>query len=289
MNGLLEKFVQGVMFGVGVVVVLVLAFLFFGQFIFGGLTPSFTEDSGAEHSQEYLGVPAIEQGYLGVHSIRRGHWPNKLVVIGAGPGEIVGKVVAEGEPRAGVRLRLYLNGAAQSQWAVSDELGVYRIPVPEGEYRIDGLELDMSVAHATLSGLILSPNIDIDRDNFYARKAEPARGLQVSFVKPVIKNATAKRYGAEEPIVLSWRAYEGAKSYRIQLWEMSSPGGGHAKGLFSWRDTPEVETTEINMRDYATDLKSGLYYYFSVTAFDGQGREISESTGALQSYDFKLN
>ncbi|WP_020209168.1 fibronectin type III domain-containing protein [Gilvimarinus chinensis] len=287
MNGLLEKFVQGVMFGMGIIVVLALAFLFFGQFIFGGVTPSFTENSGVE--REYLGVPAIQQGYLGVHSTRLGHFPDKLVVIGAGPGEIVGKVVAEGEPRAGVKLRLFLNGAAQSQWAVSDELGVYRISAPEGEYRIDGLELDMAAAHVALAGLTLSPNIDIDSDTFYVRKSEPAQGLRISFVKPVIKNATAKRYGADEPIVLSWREYEGAKSYRIQLWEMSSPGGGHATGLFNWQDTPEVEATEVNIRDYAPGLKPGLYYSFSVTAFDNRGRELSKSTGALQGYDFKLD
>src|SRR5690349_15045787 len=78
-------------------------------------------------------------------------------VLAAGPGTIVGSVTSSGKPLKGLRLRLALNGSVMSQWAISNADGRYEIAVPYGKYRVDGYELDSSVAQDVLAGKTDSP------------------------------------------------------------------------------------------------------------------------------------
>ena len=144
---MLKKFLNGLMFGTGFgiafsVVVLLALTVIFPKFVGAPIT----------YEKNVTTVPAAPKvaRYLGSTGSYAGEFKNDGTLTG-GPGAIVGKAFVDGKALAGLKLRLALNSSVMSQWATTDTQGEYRVPVPFGEYIVDGFELDHASANQVAS------------------------------------------------------------------------------------------------------------------------------------------
>lgn len=231
-------------------------------------------------SEKFLGAfGSFSQGFTDI----RGK------VLAEGPGQIRGKVTANGEPAAGLKLRLALNRAVMSQWGVTDSDGVYTIAVPYGKYIIGGYELDDKSAHTVLTGLI-------DRWTYYSTEGHefevganrPGEGLNLEYVDPVVKLTQGVTYTSGDDIVLAWQKYPGAAQYRVQLREKQSAGDRRFTNVLDNGGVDVVNATTLDLAPYWNLLKPGHYYTYDVDAVSAEGDTLSESAFDSSGYDFRI-
>lgn len=284
-----KKLLYGFIFGTGFAIACIVAYLVFLKYING-----FIFDGRTAGSEKLVSsvpeLPGTENGFLGSRALYvKDFLDNKSGVLVSGAGRIEGTVTARGEPASGLTLRLALNGKVMSQWDTTDADGRYSIPVPYGEYRIDGYELDSSSANRILGGLIDSPLNPHSSGQFKVSRSISGRGLNFVYVKPVYKKTGNKVFSISDPIVLSWEPYPAASTYRIQVYEKKNPHDYMSNNtLFSWSTRPEILKPEINLGEYTRELKSGYFYVYEVRAMDESNTNISKSISDLQGYDFKI-
>lgn len=232
-------------------------------------------------SRQFLGSSGVYSGDFIDH---------KSGVLASGPGKIIGKVTADGQPVAGLKLRLALNGSVMSQWAVSDESGQYVVSVPYGEYQIDGYELHRSSANKTLPGMIGHPQMAHTSQKFNVSNDSSGYGLDFKFVSPVVKKITKNRFSSSEAIKLNWQAYPGATQYRIQLHEKTERHGfGMPTRLFEWQHRPVVSETSLNLNNFFdVKLKPGHFYTLEIDALDDNMNLLSETAHDYRGFDFEI-
>lgn len=214
---------------------------------------------------------------------------NKTGALSSGDGKIIGSITVHKKPVQGVRIRLALNGSVLSQWATSGADGRYVIPVPYGEYRIDGYELDRGSAHKFLPDKINNPGNPHRSGSFTVGPENDGLGLALDFVEPIEVLEPTGNVSISEEIVLKWAPYPGASAYAIQIFESES---AHQlpwnNGLFKWRERPRVSTPFFDLKAGGVKLKSGFYYMVDAKAEDEAGRIISETAISLQQKHFKI-
>jgi len=212
-------------------------------------------------------------------------------VLDAGPGKLVGKVTSSGQPLAGLRLRLALNGAAMSQWATSGADGTYEVAVPYGKYRVDGYMLDSSSTERLLRGKINAPQYSPPfRDTITVAEGKPGAGLDFSFVDPVRKTGPSGEVSAAQPVIVTWEPYPNAAAYRLQLVEQSDPRDFDThKRVFDWPKRPVVSGTSANLAEHGVSLKKGHYYAVELEALDARQRPLAESPRLSSAPDFRVS
>lgn len=229
-----------------------------------------------------------DERFLGTHGVSsNGFDYDRNSVLAAGPGKLVGRITASGQPAQGLKLRLALNGKVYSQWGTSGADGRYEISVPYGKYRIDGYTLDSSSAHNALAGKVDSPRNPHDSPVFTVAEGRDGKALDLDFLEPVRKIAPQGEVSVAQPLIVSWEPYPGASQYRIQLVEQPdsrSPMG--QKYLLEWSNQPKTAATSINLSEHGIKLKKGYHYTFNVAALDDTGREVSNSPMAWRHPDF---
>ena len=232
--------------------------------------------------------PASEEflGSYGIYS--EGFTDIKGKVLASGPGIIRGKITANGEPAAGLKLRLALNKAVMSQWGVSGSDGIYTIQVPYGKYIIGGYELDTDSAQSVLAGLLDVPYNSCDSGEFEVDADHPGEGLNLDYVDPVIKLIAGVTYKPGDNIVLSWQKYPGAESYTVQLREKKSATDYRFEGLFERGIVDVSNATTLDLAPYREKLKPGHFYSYDVEAVAAGGETISESAFEITGYDFRI-
>jgi len=236
-------------------------------------TGSYTEPS----LPEVQVPPRLVEGYLGSQAQYRSDNEGSLgAVLAAGSASISGKVLASGKPVAGLRLRLPLNGAVWSQWAATDANGGYRIPVPPGEYRVDGFELDPTSSDQLLSGLTMSPDCDTDDIGILVLSdGASAEGPHFEFV-PVIRIVTRNlEIAPGEPAIVEWESYPGATQYRVGVMERRT---GQRTGPIGFLTDPggiTVNSNSLDLNAIGPALKAGYSYSVSIDALDADGRGVS--------------
>lgn len=205
-----------------------------------------------------------------------------------GPGRIVGRAYADGEPLEGLRFRLALNGSAYSAWVETDATGKYEIRLPYGEYIVDGYSLDHSIANSLLPGKISHPGFTILRSNIVVAENREGFGPEFRFVDPVIKKAGESAYSLQDKIVLEWEPYPGAAEYSIQIVERPGDAVNTFGYLFSWKDRPVVEDARVELDNLDVRLTAGSSYNLLVHARDGEGNILSTSDTLFSGYDFEI-
>ncbi|WP_049722200.1 hypothetical protein [Gilvimarinus polysaccharolyticus] len=289
MKGLFKKILQGLMFGLGFGIAFVFVQMLAVSYFFDeAVGRSFTSTDFA--SDEINTPPPIVEGYLGSTGVSSGNISDiDNNVLAAGAGEIRGVVVGDGKRVEGLRLRLGLNSAVYSQWATTDAAGEYRIAVPFGEYQVNGFQLDSDTTDGALPGLIISPMNQHRSDRFLVAEGEPGEGLDLQFVKPVVKRVKTKLVTLDEPIVLAWEPYPEASYYRVQVQQKANLNDYLGNDtLFAWADMPEVTDASLVLQDFTENLTSGYFYTYYVTAISEGGARISESQRRHQGYDFQI-
>jgi hypothetical protein len=233
--------------------------------------------------------PEIRERFLGTQAVTSGDFPGRNKNLAAGPGRIAGTVASGGKPVKGMRLRLALNGSVMSEWAETDAAGRYAVPVPYGRYRVDGYELDRAAADALLAGKNDSPqNHQYGSDGiFVVAEGKTGRGPDFAYVDPVRKKAPLGEASLSKPVVLEWEAYPGASQYRVQMSELQDPRGfGPTRQVFECCDLPTTSGTSFNLSERGVTLKKGYGYYVSISALDGSGKMLADSTGGRFKPDF---
>lgn len=237
-------------------------------------------------------APPITERFYGTHAVMSGEFArsSRDTVLAAGPGKIVGTVTSDGKPLAGLRLRLALNGAVMSQWATSGADGRYEVALPFGKYRIDGYELDSSLVHKLLSGKTDAPAMPLHhREPTEVAQDKAGQGLDLAFVDPVRKLGPSGDIRADQPVVLTWEAYPGAASYRLQLIEQKDPRDYQGqRRLFEWRERPIVSGTRFDLAEHRVGLKSGHHYSIEIEALDERRRPLAQATRSFDRMDFRV-
>lgn len=235
---------------------------------------------------------AESERFYGTHGSYAGEFPNaaRQTVLAAGPGSIVGNVSVDGKPRQGLRLRLALNGATMSQWATSGADGRYQVALPYGKYRVDGYELDSSVAHRMLAGKTDGPRFGLHPQEVTVVEAGRAgQGPDLAYVDPVRKLGPRGEVSLAQPVIASWEPYPGAAAYRLQLVEQQDPRDyGNQRRVFEWRDRPVVSGTSADLGALNAGLKKNHHYTLEIEALDERRRAMSQSTRNFDRADFRV-
>lgn len=203
-------------------------------------------------------------------------WSSRKV-LAESTGIIRGRVTADGVPRAGLKVRLFLSGI-RSAWATSDTSGTYEIRVPPGKYRYQGYEIDHRSAFEVLPGMI-----EKDRDGLMveepaidARASQPGKGPDLDYATAVTTVSPAP--GAVLPrsrVRLEWAPYRGAASYEVVITEGNRNGRGSRRPL-NWSE-PFKTTTAFLVVPSSIVFDPSKSYSWAVTALDTNGEALSRS------------
>jgi hypothetical protein len=238
-------------------------------------------------------VPPLSEKdrFYGTQGSYSGEFPHggRQKVLAAGPGKIVGRVSKDGKPVEGVRLRLALNGAVMSQWATTGRDGRYEVALPFGKYRVDGYELDSSVAQKVLAGKIDGPLNHSSPQLMTVAQDRAGEGIDLSYVDPVRKIGPVGDVSRAKPVVISWEAYPGASAYRLQLVEQKDRRDfqNHVR-LFDWSQRPVVTGTSLDLSAQKVPLKKGYYYAVEIEALGDLKRILSQSARHFDTPDFRV-
>jgi len=255
---------------------------FFSYFSVHGTSMDFSE----RNSETVHGAPPIleRKRFLGTQGAYNSEFNplNSEKVLDRGPGEIVGSITAGGKPVAGVRIKLALNGSVMSQPAKTGSDGKYHVPVPYGAYRIDGYSLEGENLDDLLGGKTDNPkskSAQLEPRPIAVAEGKPGAGLDLDYIDTVRVTGPSGDVSKRKPIVVSWNAYPGAATYRIQLLESKGPGPMQSRRtVFGWRDRPEALGTSLDLTTSNTDLNVGSYYHVYVEALD-QSMAVIATTG----------
>lgn len=291
---MLKRFVDGLIFGAGFAVAFFLISMILVVWVFPITLGSRYSGSVVDEAPEVESAFPPEIGdagaYLGSIASFSGdfdHASNK--VLAEGPGVIEGRAEVSGKPATGLRLRLALNGGVKSQWAVVGEHGRYSIPVPYGEYRVDGHELDQGSAGHVLAGKIDDLEHSPSRAEFTVSETSKGVGMDFKFVDPVRLNLAKKQFSVSEAVIIDWHPYPGADYYQIQVRESPKPHSyGKYSNSFEWNDKPTVVGTSADLRKLGVELKAGYYYSVDIEALDGESKVISRTAWNRSGYDFRV-
>ena len=194
-----------------------------------------------------------------------------------GPGQIVGRATVRGEPAAGLRFRLALNGDRFSDWATVQGDGSYQVMVPYGEYRIDGYDLDPGQFYRALMGTVLSPATEFVDEVFSVTADVTGTGPELMFVEPVRQLPTSGTLSLDEKAILAWEPHPGAASYRLRFWEGESDEAGSMMGMQECGEELRVQAPFVDLREVDLVFREDRYYALTVYAHDDQDRPVSRS------------
>jgi hypothetical protein len=286
-----KKFLNGVVFGAGFALSFIVIVIIYFQFFFIDSINSRTPyKENEEIMTEVSTVSKPRLGFLGSSAVFSGNFPSdKSKTLSKGVGKIIGTIYAEGEPVKGIELRLGLNGEVMSQWATTDNTGIYEVNVPAGEYQINGYEIDLQTANKYLFGLIDEPRNNHSSDIFKVSDGKDGVGLSLSFVKPVIKLNTQNELNIDQDVIISWETYPEAAHYMIQVYRKEAPTDYITNDtLFQWSNREKTTSTSLKLNGLSEKLEPGFYYVSEVHAIDENGKHISGSGRQHSSFDFYI-
>lgn len=244
-------------------------------------------DPEREPQQRISAPPTIEsaQGFLGTHGFVHGQQPNQGQQLASGPGVLTGSVRTETDPVVGLRLRLVVNGGAQTDWAVTDSSGVYAIRVPYGVYRIDGYTLASSDLPVTMNGKVDAPWPDVDEVLITVKDNTPVRALDLSYVDPVRYTGPLGEVAAGADIVVTWKPYPGAAKYRVQIYESES--AQMQRALLHDSGAAHTTANELALAVLGIRPKAGMQYRVDIQAISASGQVMSRTPSTFARQNFR--
>ena len=290
-----RKFISGLLFGSGFMVAAIIFYTVWILWIWPltikmAFPDSELVESAPEVEQSSMGLSFGKNNYLGIYASYSGDFDgDSSKILASGPGEIVGNATISGNPAAGLKVRLALNGEVMSQWGEVDDEGHYAIKVPYGKYREDGFEIDSESANSVLAGKILHPGIHDYGNVFDVSENSNGKGVDFNFIDPVKVYNDKKSFSNDEDIIIKWEPYPGASEYVVQVSEIDKPY--HVKGdsrWFKWRERPKVKDNSIDLRQLGHTVKPGYYYIIEIEALNDKSEVISESPWTRAGYDIYI-
>jgi len=218
--------------------------------------------------------------YLGSTNTAYGEsfsWDSNLV-LAEGPGIITGNVFVDDKPCAGLKLRLFMSDKARSQWATTNKDGVYTISLPEGKYLYQGWELDTRSANDVLADKIKIDRCDRDNERTMSiAGGKPALGPDFYFVDPVIPTQPLGEVELKD-VIFEWEPYPGASYYEVSVIDRGTCDQDRKFDYMGdWKNRPKIGQTAISASGLGIQLASGHNYNWNVTAYDVNGRFMSQT------------
>lgn len=252
-----------------------------------GIVREVRPSANREVTQE---VPPIRDGFLGSNAIYSSEFDHEnFKILGDGPGELTGRVLSNGSPVEGLRLRFGLNGSLMTPWLVTDVDGLYTASVPYGDYRVDAYEIGSRSAASVLAGKLTVRDFGITEHRLSVAAEEPGVGPTLRFADPIVKTAPSGEIASGEAVVLRWDPYPGSASYRVELFSIGTPYefrtvkriAGYRHGL------PAVSEPMLDLSANGVSLEPG-HYRFSVMAIDDDRVTISITDEEWAQPDFAI-
>lgn len=292
---MLRKLLQGLAFGSGFglafVAICTLWITWFLPRQLDSTVTDFDAGWGLPSDENIVTTPPpvlLRDAFLGSTAIHAGGFEPEGVLAG-GDGAIKGRVTVDGRAIEGVRLRLAVNGSVMSQWAMTNADGVYSVAVPFGEYRLDGYELDHTVADNVLAGKISHPTNPHKGPSFRVEPNRAGEGLTLDFIDPIVKKCPRGEVSLSDEIIATWEPVPGAATYTVQLYESEHPQGiGGLESIFDLSRKPVVSAPRINLKARGAALRAGYHYSVEILASDKRREVVSATAPAFLEMDFKV-
>lgn len=210
-----------------------------------------------------------------------------------------GRVVYRGEGMAGVTLRAVLDGRYRSGRITSEAGGQFRIPVPEGEWTLNRIELldwqgrppnqDFHVTGGQepalgeamyYEGLLLNDDgLELTATN--ERNAPAQINLAIHDELQLLSPNEQKQPLDMTEDAIRWQPLEGAARYQLQLQRLERDTNSVSYHPVEWFNT---SATDVPLQQFTTvSDHSGAEHEYAVQlfAFDKTGRLISQSENRM--------
>ncbi|QKT03569.1 hypothetical protein HUS23_06975 [Ectothiorhodospiraceae bacterium 2226] len=209
-----------------------------------------------------------------------------------GDGALVGRVLYEGKPAAGVELQLFLDERYQSAAVTTDADGRYRLAVEPGAWRVNGIQATAWRAKPAGEFLMVSGREPaLGADGVAPRPTFPDRGLAVEVtadqpgtvpdieirprVRLLVPDDTTPSVSWSED-ALGWEPYPGAATYVLSLWHVSHEGQTTTYRPVLSRPVAETSLPLMALPSVEAEAVE-TEYSVTVKAYDAQGRFLSET------------
>lgn len=280
----MASYILGVLSGVSLV--LILSGLFLGGFSKESEIELMDKTSNPiEDKPIYHGASSY---YRSIGTIYLGDRGKGAATIMGGTGRISGIALLDGRPLSGLKLRLFLNMEAFSQWVETDENGLYTVNVPFGSYSINGYEFDIAVANDVLSGKVLSANSTQYIEKIFVNETDNREGLEFEFLTPIEKYTTNAIFDAEGEVLLKWASVDNAKYYGLHITAKKQDIDEDERYIIGWPDIPKLKTNQINISKYINKFPTGYVFDYHVFAYTGEDNYINSTARNYENFDFKL-
>ncbi len=240
-----------------------------------------------------------------------GKWVDSSLLEDLPKGEfyISGKISYNDTPAKGVHLVAVFNDRYRSKEITTNQDGVFSIPVPQGEWMLNRIDLEKwpdrpdDISLSVMGGVDkpLSENSYDSGPSFRSQglplqaKKAPAPTPELELViRPNIQLLWPKREGQIANLTqnkISWKRITGASTYQLQLHRMERDGTATIYSPTAWVNTDSTEVPLSNFPTIPDDENKKSEYLVRVYAFDkdnklltSSGRFVSHKSLVLQGY-----
>ncbi len=247
-----------------------------------------------------FGIPSVQEyKYFGSHD-QSAILPEPPV----GDHWITGQVTYQGEPAAGVEVQIALNDAYRTPVLVTAEDGTFRIPIPEGSWSLNFIEIaDWPDAPRSSDLQLMTEHEPGFTEDTYSMFGAASVTLEASpdpeviqlplrLVDAMIVSWPAGTEFRGEPVesgpadVITWEPVEGATQYRVDIDEVTREGTG-------WRQESRANIevtgrTSLPLAELTTvpDADGANEYSVELAAYDSQGKLLT--TTGFANHHFTL-
>ena len=227
-----------------------------------------------------------------------------------GKGYMVGRIVHEGKPVVGVKLKLQFNDEFESKDILTDDDGHFVLRMPVGEWFVTRFEAKSWKNKPEGDFIILSglePKITKYSYSKYNLGESGGLEVNVTSVKPELphmplsihpKIIFENKYKNRKPETLSfnndkieWPEYAGAKQYKVKVSQIKKDGSStmyYPVSNKNVKNSTSIELKSLASSPVETDGdEKDISYNIKVFAFTDDGSYLSESN-TYRNYTFKL-
>ncbi len=237
-----------------------------------------------------------------------GKWvdSNSLEDLPKGEFYISGKINYNDTPAKDVQFFAVFNERYRSEAITTDKDGVFTIPVPQGEWMLNRINLEKWPGRPDGISLSVMGGVDkpLSENSYDPGPPFRTKGLAIQAIKtptpmpeldlvirPNIQLLWPKREGQTANLAqnkISWQRITGATQYQLQLHRMEKDGTTTRFFPTAWVNT---DSTEVPLSDFAAtpnDEDKKTEYMVRVYAFDKDGKLVTSSGGFVSNKSLVL-
>ncbi len=224
-----------------------------------------------------------------------------------GPAVIRGQFLYEGEPAAGVLVKVTLNGRFRTKDLITDRNGIFSLHLPPGEWFVNVIQTSSWTEKPSgETFLLVSGQEDrLEGEAFQRHHWLNSQGLRVEakmdsapqtlilHIREMVGVVWPSEKGDERATVadsvLEWEAYPGAEDYLVEISGIRREGRTTNFERLARRRISKATRLPLSAFTTSEGGESGMEYQMQVYAFAKDGSFLAESTGFASEGTFKLS